>query len=227
MLSLHPRYECNTRDGTLTETDELTTSQLITGTTTPSDDDQDRTESDLDIYTDMLLLIDTLERHDPVAFDHWETLVLINLYTLLSDVQRNAGDLRTVVREVLLDRLHHDQPVYGQYGSVQRTTRRNRSLKDDGEVLCVLEDECIPHERVMAVDREKIDEALAVAELADSAVYDIDKREYVRKADVNEEIKECRLQGLNLLPSVLATLLDDGVKRLGAEHYCLVLDNFL
>jgi len=77
----------------------------------------------------MLLLIDALERHDPTELKECETPALINLYTLLSDVQRNAGDLRQDVREVLLGRLHHDQPVHGQYGSVQRTSRRNRSLK--------------------------------------------------------------------------------------------------
>jgi len=35
----------------------------------------------------------------------------VNLYTLLSDVQRGANDLRQDVRGVLLDRLHQDQPV--------------------------------------------------------------------------------------------------------------------
>jgi hypothetical protein len=77
----------------------------------------------------------------------------VNLYTLLSDVQRNANDLRQDVSDVLLDRLHHDRPVYGQYGSVQRTTRRNRSLKPDEEVLAVLEAAGIDRERVMGVDR--------------------------------------------------------------------------
>ncbi len=48
----------------------------------------------------------------------------------------------------------------------------------------------------MAVDREKVDEALEVTELSDSAVYEIDEREYVRKADVDEETKQSRLQGL-------------------------------
>ncbi|MFC6764780.1 hypothetical protein [Natrinema soli] len=197
VLSLHPRYECNDRAGTLTETDEPTTSQLIKGVS-PSTDEQehDRTEPDLDVYADMLLLIDALERHNPAVLDEWETPELINLYTLLSDVQRNAGDLRTEVREVLLDRLHHDKPVYGQYGSVQRTTRRNRSLKADEEVLRVLEDAGIPRERLMSVDREKVDEALEVTELSESAVYEIDEREYVRKAEVDEESKESRLQGL-------------------------------
>jgi hypothetical protein len=59
----------------------------------------------------------------------------VNIYTLLSDVQRNANDLRQDVQSVLLDRLHHDQLVAGQYGSVQRTSRRNRSLKDEEEEL--------------------------------------------------------------------------------------------
>ncbi len=197
VLSLHPRYECNDRAGTLTETDEPTTSQLITGASPATEEqDQDRTEPDLAIYADMLLLIDALERHNPAALEECETPVLINLYTLLSDVQRNAGDLRTGVREVLLDRLHHDQPVHGQYGSVQRTTRRNRSLKDDGEVLQLLEDAGIARERIMSVDREKVDEALEVTELSESAVYEIDKSEYVRKAEVDDERKETRLQGL-------------------------------
>jgi len=42
------------------------------------------------------------ERHDPTELKECETPALINLYTLLSDVQRNAGDLRQDVREVLL-----------------------------------------------------------------------------------------------------------------------------
>lgn len=111
-------------------------------------------------------------------------------------MQRNAGELRQDVREVLRGRLHHDQPVHSQYGSVQRTSRRNRSLKDDDEVLDVLEDTGVPRERILAVDREKVDEALDVTELADSAVYEIEESEYVRKADVDEEHKETRLQGL-------------------------------
>jgi len=72
-----------------------------------------------------------------------ETAELVNLYTLCSDVQRNADDLRQQIRSLLLDRLHHDQPVYGQYGSVQRTSRRNRTLKDDETVLEILEDQGI------------------------------------------------------------------------------------
>ena len=92
----------------------------------------------------------------------------VNLYTLCSDVQRNADDLRQNVRSLLLDRLHHDQPVYGQYGSVQRTSRRNRTLKDDQTVLELLEDQGIDRERVTSVDTSKVDEALEVTDLSES-----------------------------------------------------------
>ena len=111
-------------------------------------------------------------------------------------MQRNANDLRKDVTDVLLDRVQHDRPANGQYGSVQRTTRHQRSLKDDETVLEAFADAGIDREQVLGVDREKVDEALEVVPLSESAVYDISEREYVRKADVDEERKETRLQGL-------------------------------
>ena len=198
VLSVHPRFEVDDREGTITETDAATntTMPLVDAELDADADNAAREEPDIPVYSDALLLIDALERHDPTDLTAMETPALVNLYTLLSDVQRNANDLRQDVTDVLLDRLHHDRPVYGQYGSVQRTPRRNRSLKDDEEVLAVLEDAGIDRGRVMGVDRSKVDDALEVTELAESAVYDIEEREYVRKAEVDEEVKESRLQGL-------------------------------
>ena len=46
------------------------------------------------------------------------------------------------------------------------------------------------------VDRGKVDEALDVVSVPESAVYEVSESEYVRKADVDEERKETRLQGL-------------------------------
>jgi len=194
MLSLHPRFEIDEDAGVIIETDDATTSQLLE--TGPEADSTDRTEPDLDVYADALLLVDALERYNVTTLEDLETDVLVNLYTLLSDVQRNANDLRQDVTNVLLGRLHHDRPVSGPYGSVQRTTRRNRSLKDDEEVLEAIEDAGIDRERVLGVDRSKVDDALEVTELSESDVYEISESEYVRKADVDEEVKESRLQGL-------------------------------
>ena len=177
--------------------------------------DEERTEPDgLDVYSDALLLIDALERHDVTTLSELETNALVNLYTLLSDVQRDANEFRKEVADVLLARLHHDRPVSGQYGSVQRTSRRNRSLKDDDEVLERLEDAGIDRERVLSVDRSKVDEALEVTTLSDSDVYEVQESEYVRKAEVDEDVKESRLQGLK---DRLAASEDDEANQLRAE----------
>jgi hypothetical protein len=196
VLSLHPRFELDDREGTLTNTETSTGSPLVDAHQDTDTDDERREEPDVDVYADALLLIDALERHELDAIPDLETTSLIDLYTLLSDVQRNANDLRQDLRSILLDRLHHDQPVTGQYGSVQRTSRRNRSLKDDTEVLNAFESTGLDRERLTTVDSSKVDEALEVTDLSETDVYEIEESEYVRKADVNEAEKETRLQGL-------------------------------
>jgi len=197
VLSLHPRFEVDDRQGTLTESDESTGSPLVEARSGGDETDEtERKEPDVDVYADALLLIDALERHDVTTLEDTETPALVNLYTLLSDVQRNANDLRKDIRSVLLDRLHHDQPVSGQFGSVQRTTRRNRSLKDDELVLNAFESAGVDRERLTTMDSSKVDEALDVTEISESDVYEVEESEYVRKADVDEEQKETRLQGL-------------------------------
>jgi len=194
VLSLHPRFEVDEDASVMVEHDtEVATTQLL-DESEPTD--EDRAEPDLDVHADALLLVDALERHPMTDLTDVETDPLVDLYTLLSDVQRNANELRQEIADVLLDRLHHDQPVSSSYGSVQRTTRRNRTLKDETEVRSLLEDSGIDPERVTGIDRDKVDDALEVTELAESDVYDIDEREYVRKADVDEKRKETRLQGL-------------------------------
>jgi len=198
ILSIHPLFEIDSRDGVLKPTDSPTPSSFVDADLTVEGQNPEptRKEPDLPLYSDALLLIDALERYEPTNLETMETAELVNLYTLCSDVQRNANDLRQNVRSLLLDRLHHDQPIYGQYGSVQRTSRRNRTLKDDETVLELLEDQGIDRERVTTVDASKVDETLEVTDLAESDLYEIDESQYVRKADVDEEQKESRLQGL-------------------------------
>jgi hypothetical protein len=203
VLALHPRYILDEREGTLTELDEVDESAVLDdaphlSVSAGADDEHEseREEPDIDVYADMLLLIDALEREEMNVLDEVETPALVNLYTLLSDVQRNANDLRKDVADVLLDRVQPDRPAHGQYGSVQHTTRRQRSLKDDETVLEAFEGTGIDREQLVGVDRGKVDEALDVVSVPESAVYDIEASEYVRKADVDEERKETRLQGL-------------------------------
>ena len=195
VLSLHPRFEIDEDSGVIRESDLEATTQLHKPAS-DTDDDNERHEPDLQVYSDALLLTDTLERHEMTDIATIDTDALVNLYTILSDVQRSADDLRKDIADVLLNRLHHDRQVSGQFGSVQRTSRRNRTLKDEETVLNALETAGIDRERVTSVDRDKVDEALEVTELSESDLYEVDTTEYVRKADVDEDTKETRLQGL-------------------------------
>ena len=81
-------------------------------------------------------------------------------------------------------------------------------------MLTLLEDAGIDRERVTSVDRDKVDEALEVTTLSESDVYDIEEREYVRKAEVDEERKQTRLQGLK---DRLATAGDEDAEELRRE----------
>ena len=195
VLTLHPRFEIDAQAGMIRASDNPTGSQRVPAEEETAAGDE-RAEPDRPVYADLLLLVDAMERHDVDDLDTMETPALVNLYTLLSDVQRGTDDLRKDVADLLLDRVHHDQPVHGRFGSVQRTSREYRSLKDDEDVLATLEEAGIDRERVTSVDADKVDEALEVTELSPEAVYEIDEREYVRKAEVDEERKETRLQGL-------------------------------
>jgi len=215
VLSVHPRFEVDEEAGVIVESDDPTVSPLLEteGGEDGSGDDE-RTEPDMDVYADALLLVDALERHEVAVLEDLATETLVNLYTLLSDVQRSADDLRTDVADVLLGRLHHDRPVSGPFGSVQRTTRRNRTLREDGAVLARLEDAGIDREQVLGVDREKVDDALAVTDVSQSDVYEVDQIEYVRKVEVDDGRKESRLQGLK---DRLATAESDEAETLREE----------
>jgi hypothetical protein len=46
------------------------------------------------------------------------------------------------------------------------------------------------------VDREKLDVVLAVTDLGEDEVYDVEAQDYVQKTQVEEEEKYSRLQGL-------------------------------
>ncbi len=93
VLSLHPRFEMDGDRGVIVETKGPTEMQLVDGS--PPPDESDRIELDvLDVYFDALLLIDVLEGHDVTDLSELETDALVNIYTLCSDVQRNANQFR-------------------------------------------------------------------------------------------------------------------------------------
>ena len=148
------------------------------------------------VHDDALLLADLLERldaDDPMSLD---TESLTDLYVLLSDVQHGADRVRRTVREPLLERLGPDQQLRGRFGTVRQTMRERRQSKDDETVLDALDDHGIPREWVLGVNSEKLDVVLAVTDLREEEVYDVDEQTYIQKTGVDEDEKFSRLQGL-------------------------------
>lgn len=148
------------------------------------------------VHDDAVLLADCLDRLATEELSALETAALTDLYVLLSDVQRGADRMRRTVTEPLLDRLGPDQQLHGRFGTVRRTTRERRTQKDDAVVLDALDRHGIPHDWVLGVDPDKLDVVLAVTDLEESAVYDVDEQVYVQKTGVDGDEKLSRLQGL-------------------------------
>jgi hypothetical protein len=145
------------------------------------------------VRDDALLLAAELDGEDPLDR---EPADLVDVYVLLSDVQRGSDRLRRDVGDRLLDHVGPDARLHGRYGTVTRTTRERRRLREDERVLEALDAEGIPHEWVLGVDREKLDVVLAVTDLDERDVYDVEEQTYVQKTGVEEGEKQTRLQGL-------------------------------
>lgn len=192
VLGLHPDYEIDDERGTLTAVDGGATGRRLFAR-----EDLPAFETDADaLRSDALLLADALDRHDADGPGALSTDTLVNLYVLLSDVERGANGVRRAVSSVLLDRIDVDQPVYGQFGAVRRTTRGRRHLKDDDEVYRALDDLGVPREWVTGVVADKVDVVLSVTDLEEEDVYDVEEQTYMQKTDVDEDAKASRLQGL-------------------------------
>ncbi|QCS42559.1 hypothetical protein [Natrinema versiforme] len=148
------------------------------------------------VHDDALLLaalLEELDADDPAALD---TDSLTDLYVLASDLQHGSNRVRRSARDPLLERLGPDQELHGRYGTVRRTTRERRQPKDAETIFAALDERGIPREWVTGVDRDKLDVVLAVTDLEESEVYDVDEDVYVQKTSVDEDEKYSRLQGI-------------------------------
>jgi hypothetical protein len=191
VLSLSSRYAVDESTNALRRTDDAEAAE--SPFRRPAWSARSQTER---VHDDAILLSDTLGRYDAEDVASLSPERLVDLYVLLSDVQRGADRYRRDVGDVLLEYVGPDSQLHGRFGTVHRTTRERRRLKDEETVLDALDAAGIPREWVYGVDEEKLDVVLAVTDLDESAVYDVDEQVYVQKTSVDEAEKQSRLQGL-------------------------------
>lgn len=166
------------------------------------------------LQDDTLLLADYIGRYDFSDPEAVPTPFTVDLYVLLSDVGSEADRLRRTVGDSLLDLIGPDARLHGRLGTVHRTRRERRRLKDTAHVFDVLDSQGIPREWVMGVDRDKLDVVIAVTDVETEDVYHIEEQVYVQKVAVEEEEKQSRLQGIK---DRLATLESEEADELRHE----------
>ncbi len=148
------------------------------------------------VHDDAVLLADALDHYDVSDPESMPVERLIDVYVLLSDVQRGADRLRREVGDDLLEFVGPDDRLHGRLGTVTRTERERRHLRDEEAVLDALDREGIPHDWVLGIDREKLDVVLATTDLEEEDVYNVEESVYLQKTDVEESEKQSRLRGL-------------------------------
>jgi len=107
VLSLHPQVTIATNRGVIVETDSPSSSPLREESPELGSGSHSQTEPDVAIYPDVLLLVDALERYDLASPADIETEVLVDLHTVLTDVQQNADKLQQQIADTLTDRNSH------------------------------------------------------------------------------------------------------------------------
>lgn len=163
------------------------------------------------LHDDATLLAALLDRID---VDAARAEQLVDLYVLLSDVQHEAGDLRETVRDELLAAMDSSDRIEGRFGSVTRTERTRREPLDTETIFRELDDRDIPRDWVLDVDRQKLDVVVAVTELAETDVYDVETETYVQKTDISGIEREAHLRRLE---DQLAPLDGERAERLHDE----------
>ncbi|WP_254863229.1 hypothetical protein [Halovivax gelatinilyticus] len=148
------------------------------------------------VHDDALLLAEHLDRLDVEATDRMDTTSVTDCYVLSSDVQHGANRLRKTFRDELLDRLGPEQELHGRFGTVRRTVRERRSVREEEAVFEALDERAIPREWVLGIDRTKLDVVCSVTDLEESEVFDVDERVYVQKTGVDEGEKFDLLAGV-------------------------------
>jgi hypothetical protein len=166
------------------------------------------------IHDDALLLAELLKRLDGTPIEAANPDALVDLYVLLSDVQRGSDDLRRDVGDELLEFVGPGGRLHGRYGSVSRSRRERRALKDEAEVFARLDEAGIPREWVTGIDEDKLDLVVTTTEVEEGDVYDVEADYYVQKTGVETDAKRSRLQGLK---DRLPTLPDEEAADLREE----------
>lgn len=152
---------------------------------------------DLEVGRDALVLLDIVKSYDFDSLSDLDVFQLTNLYTLCSHLQSSADTSRQEVRDVLLEAIHDDREVESDLGTIQRRTYERREVRDDQTVERVLREEGIDPDSVRSYDTEKLDEAVEENDIDRDAIFEVEERQQIRRAGVNDDQRYDRFEKLD------------------------------
>lgn len=129
-------------------------------------------------------LLDRLEADsvEELALDE-----LVNLFTVFSLLSSAAGNARSEIREEIIERIDGNVELAAEFGTISHTVETSRSLRDEETVRERLRDAGIDLDDVQALDPDLVADAIDVAGVDESDVFDLEERESVRRAAIDED----------------------------------------
>lgn len=115
---------------------------------------------------------------------------LVNLFTVFSVLSSAAGNARSEVREEIIERVDGNVDLSAAFGTVSHSVQTSRTLRDEETVRRRLQNAGIDPADVEAIDEGLVAETVDAEGLDEESVFELEERESVRRAEVNEDALE-------------------------------------
>lgn len=112
---------------------------------------------------------------------------LVNLFTVFSLLSSAAGNARSEIREEIIERIDGNVELAAEFGTISHTVETSRSLRDEETVRERLRDAGIDLDDVQALDPDLVADAIDVAGVDETDVFDLEERESVRRSAIDED----------------------------------------
>lgn len=167
------------------EDDDVATATLLTAGT--DERDHERIPLTRTAVSDEIEALRAALDHEPSDLGDADLATLADLYGLAARAKELFDDRRREIREALLDRVHEDTRIQGQYATVNRTTSQRRVTKSEREVFDALRQAGVHPLDVLELDSSALRELSESGTVEDEAVFDREERTYVRVSETETD----------------------------------------
>lgn len=123
-------------------------------------------------------------RFTPSEIDDLDLEMLADLYSHAAQAKKVFEDRRQELRDELLARIEDNREISGRHALVERSEQRRRNMKSCDSVAASLESANIDVNEVTTIDSSKLRDLVDEDRIEEDAVFDIERKPYVRVKDI-------------------------------------------